>query len=107
MSLRKGSNGPQVMHLQSALLAMGIPLPDYGMDGIFGSETESAVIQAQQALGMPPTGVADQMLIRRLGIDNNALQPQQQKPSTPSGLWLLGAVAIIGIGIAIKKATPK
>ncbi|WP_445664389.1 peptidoglycan-binding domain-containing protein [Fodinibius sp. AD559] len=105
MSLRKGNKGPQVMHLQSALRAMGIPLPNYGVDGIFGPETESAVLQAQQSLGLPPTGVADQTLIRRLGIDKKTMQPQQQKISNPGGVWLLGAVAIVGIGIAIKKAT--
>lgn len=107
MNLRKGDKGPQVMHLQSALRALDIPLPKYGVDGIFGPETESAVLQAQQALGFRPTGIADQTLLHRLGIDNKAMQPQHQKQSTASGLWILGAIATIGVGIAIKKATTK
>ncbi|MDZ7692049.1 MAG: peptidoglycan-binding protein [Balneolaceae bacterium] len=63
MTLTVGDKGPQVMHLQSALKALGIGLPNYGVDGIFGAETQQAVKQAQQKLGLPASGIADQRLI--------------------------------------------
>lgn len=106
MTIRKGDKGPQVMQLQSALMAVGIALPRYGVDGIFGAETQAAVKQAQQKLGLQMTGVADQLLMSRLGIQKKAAQPlrhSQEKNTSSSGLWLLGAVATIAAGIAIKK----
>lgn len=106
MTIRKGDKGPQVMQLQSALMGAGIALPRYGVDGIFGAETEAAVSQAQQKFGLTSTGMADQMLLSRLGIQKNLAQPvrlSQEKNTSSSGLWLLGAVATIAAGIAIKK----
>lgn len=98
------------MHLQSALRALSIPLPKYGVDGIFGRETLNAVRQAQQKFGLPPTGMVDSQLIRRLGIPNKSNQmvplPQQQG-SRQSTLWLLAGIITLAAGIAIKKATRK
>ncbi len=56
--LKKGSRGPRtnaaVQKLQRALIDAGFPLPEYGPDGLFGSETEGAVQDFQAARGLPP-----------------------------------------------------
>jgi len=106
MTIRKGDKGPQVMQLQSALMAVGIALPRFGVDGIFGAETQAAVKQAQQKYGLPVNGVAESLLLTRLGMTKNTKQPvrlPQGKPAGNSGLWLLAAVATIAAGIVIKK----
>ena len=47
--LKFGSSGPAVVKLQQALVDAGFPLPEFGVDGIFGSETETAVRNFQQS----------------------------------------------------------
>jgi hypothetical protein len=47
-SLRKGDRGPAVEKVQKALIEAGFPLPKFGVDGIFGDETESAVKDYQK-----------------------------------------------------------
>ena len=59
MILRNGDSGQLVIQLQVRLQEMGIPLPEYGIDGKFGPETQSAVLQAQRWLSLPATGEAD------------------------------------------------
>lgn len=106
MDLRKGDKGPQVMQLQAALKAGGIPLPRYGVDGIFGMETEAAVRHAQQKFGLPVSGIADHLLLSRLGITgkNNPWETtSQEKPAGIGRIWLFAGLAVIAAGIAIKK----
>ncbi|MDR8389872.1 peptidoglycan-binding protein [Aliifodinibius sp. S!AR15-10] len=103
MTLKIGDKGPQVMHLQSALKALGIGLPKYGVDGIFGPETQQAVKQAQQKLGLQPNGIVDGILLNKLGISQQSLQVPRNAPTAKTGILVLGTIAIIGIGIAIKK----
>jgi len=103
MILKIGDKGPQVMHLQSALKAFGIELTKYGVDGIFGPETQAAVTRAQQQLGLPTSGIADGILLNRLGIPQQALRIPQSAPTTKTALLVVGTIAIIGIGIAIKR----
>ena len=103
MTLNIGDKGPQVMHLQSALKALGIGLPKYGVDGIFGPETQQAVKKAQQKFGLQPSGTADQMLISKLGINQQSLQVTRNSSFPKTGLLVLGTIAIIGVGIAIKR----
>ncbi|PQO39891.1 hypothetical protein DTL21_03915 [Bremerella cremea] len=73
-NLRRGSRGPEVKTLQSALNSQLFPNPRLVVDGIFGAKTEAAVIafqkqavilvdgiagnQTKAALGMPTTGQA-------------------------------------------------
>lgn len=103
MTLNIGDKGPQVMHLQSALKALGIGLPKYGVDGIFGPETQQAVKQAQQKLGLPPNGIANTALLSRLGITEQSIQVTPKKTVPKTALLAIGTIAIIGIGIAIKR----
>jgi len=55
--LRFGSSGPAVAKLQQALVDAGFPLPVFGVDGIFKSETRRAVQDYQRAHGLVPDGI--------------------------------------------------
>lgn len=90
------------MHLQSALKALGIELPKYGVDGIFGPETQAAVKQAQQQLGLPTSGIAGQELLQKLGINPKAITQGPPPTSVNHKVLLFGSLTIIAIGIAIK-----
>ena len=102
MTLKIGDKGPQVMHLQSALKALGIGLPKYGVDGIFGPETQQGVRQAQQQFGLPTSGIASQGLLQKLGIDPKAITHGPPPASVNQKVLLFGSLTIIAIGIAIK-----
>ena len=54
-TLKKGSSGPDVLTLQSALKQLGFD--PQGVDGVFGSGTEAAVIAFQQSKGLTPDGI--------------------------------------------------
>ena len=55
--LRKGCEGEDVREMQSGLMKLGYPLPKYGADGDFGSETLKAVKTFQTDQGLEPDGV--------------------------------------------------
>jgi peptidoglycan L-alanyl-D-glutamate endopeptidase CwlK len=54
--LKRGSSGPDVLTLQSALKQLGFD-PN-GMDGRFGGGTEAAVKAFQRSKGLTPDGIA-------------------------------------------------
>ena len=56
-TLKKGNKGDSVKRLQEKLISKGYPLPRYGADGDFGSETESAVKQFQKDHGLTVDGI--------------------------------------------------
>lgn len=56
--LRTGSRGDDVKLLQRRLLEEGFSLPKFGVDGIFGPETERAVIAFQRENGLVQDGIA-------------------------------------------------
>ena len=58
-TLRYGSEGDAVKELQEDLTALGYPLPAYGIDGEFGSETKKAVEAFQRDHELTVTGIAD------------------------------------------------
>ncbi len=55
--LQSGNRGAAVETLQQALIDAGFPLPRFGVDGIFGSETNGAVQDFQRAHGLDPDGL--------------------------------------------------
>jgi hypothetical protein len=55
--LMKGSRGAAVKKLQLALIDSGFLLPKFGVDGIFGPETEAAVQGFQHASGLASADV--------------------------------------------------
>lgn len=48
--LKKGSSGAYVTLLQQHLLNAGAKLPEYGVDGQFGSETEAALFSTLKVI---------------------------------------------------------
>ena len=64
--LRKGDRGEEVKQMQEALLRAGYDLGKYGADGIFGSETLSAVRAYQHDHGLTPDGIAGPLTLAAL-----------------------------------------
>jgi hypothetical protein len=52
--------------IQTALQFLGFSLPEWGVDGKFGPETEKAVMDFQDKNSIEPTGVADQETIAKI-----------------------------------------
>jgi len=105
MKIRKGDKGKHVMILQAALQDAGIGLPLYGVDGIFGNETETAVRQAQQLFSLQPTGVADQQLFNHLNISDvhTTLPPIVSSGSTNYRPWIVAGLLIGAVTFVIQK----
>ena len=55
--LQFGAEGPAVRKLQQALIDAGFPLPLFGVDGLFKSETQTAVRDYQRAHGLGVDGI--------------------------------------------------
>jgi putative chitinase len=66
-NLKKKDKGRLVRLLQKKLTESGFNTK--GIDGDFGKNTEDALKAFQKAQGLPVTGVADDSLLTRLGID--------------------------------------
>lgn len=57
--LKNGNIGEDVKKVQQALTDLGYTLGQFGVDGIFGSETESAIKALQEAKGLTVSGIVD------------------------------------------------
>lgn len=55
--LKKGTTSKDVENIQNALSFLGFELPNYGVDGVYGSETEVAVKNFQKTNNISPTGI--------------------------------------------------
>lgn len=64
--LKKGFTGDDVREMQQALYDLGYDFSKFGIDGIFGSETEAAVRAFQEAEGLEVTGILDDATLARL-----------------------------------------
>lgn len=80
--LQRGSEGPDVTRLQILLTDAGFDTR--GIDGVFGSNTQAALVDLQQAYGLPQTGNYDratQQVLERGGqvfnppVSTRTLQP--------------------------------
>lgn len=88
-ALQIGSQGDNVRFLQYMLsvLAAYIPqIPPITVDGIYGPATRSAVLSAQRWLGLPETGVIDNVTWDEIydqysGIENTALRNGETFPN--------------------------
>jgi peptidoglycan hydrolase-like protein with peptidoglycan-binding domain len=58
MSLRRGDSGPSVRQLQQRLIGRGYSCGHKGADGIFGPDTERAVMAFQRDQGLGVDGIA-------------------------------------------------
>jgi peptidoglycan hydrolase-like protein with peptidoglycan-binding domain len=81
VGLRAGMRGPAVQALQRALMSMGWTLAG-GADGVFGAGTQAVLIKAQQANGVPATGVVDDATAR---LFNGTSTPNLATPAQPAG----------------------
>ncbi|MCL2082954.1 MAG: peptidoglycan-binding protein [Oscillospiraceae bacterium] len=70
-TLRKGARGGDAKYMQSLLIKNRQKLPIYGVDGIFGSETEAAVRGFQKAAGLTVNGVCDSVMWAKLEGEGN------------------------------------
>ena len=89
--LQQGARGDKVRHLQYMLSVLSefIPqVPEVTIDGIFGPATRNAVLAAQGFLGLPQTGVVDEIAWDEIydqfaGIENTALRSDVTFPGIP------------------------
>lgn len=80
--LQLGDRGPGVQELQTQLQARGYY---YGaIDGVFGPDTQSAVLQLQRDRGLPQTGVADAEVYAVLGVSVPPTPLPNPDPRSPS-----------------------
>ncbi len=56
-TLRQGSSGEAVAKIQQALIDAGFPLPQFGTDGSFGTETKNALKDFQRASSLVDDGI--------------------------------------------------
>ena len=88
--LQQGDTGQKVRHLQYMLSVLSEFIPQVQpitVDGIFGAATRDAVIGAQRYLGLPATGIVDDLTWDRIydqfsGIETQALRSQTSFPDT-------------------------
>ena len=71
-NLSNGSSGDDVKKLQNALIEKGYDVGASGADGIFGSNTESAVRKYQQDNGLATDGIAGTQTLGKLYGTSNA-----------------------------------
>ena len=87
-----GNRGDKIRHLQYMLSVLSEyidQIPPLAIDGIFGSETESAVRAAQRWFGLPVTGQVDDPTWEEIydqfsGIENATLRNRETFPNDDS-----------------------
>jgi N-acetylmuramoyl-L-alanine amidase len=70
VTYQRGSTGSVVTQIQQKLLNWGYYKD--GIDGIYGQQTESAVIYFQSRNGLTPDGIAGDMTLAAIGINTSA-----------------------------------
>ncbi|WP_319638106.1 peptidoglycan-binding protein [Cytobacillus luteolus] len=92
LPLREGDSGQFVREIQQELISAGFPLPRFGADGQFGSETDGAVMRFQKRYGLTVDGLVGTNTINKLREVN-----MQQHATTsvafplPEGIYRSGA----------------
>lgn len=67
--LKMGDRGEDVRNLQRALMFLGFDLRTYGADGIYGSETDSAVRSFQKKHTLVVDGIAGQETLGKINSE--------------------------------------
>lgn len=110
-NVRRGSTGPKVMYVQTALNVFGAK-PPLKVDSIFGPLTEAAVRGFQEANGLVVDGVVGPQTseklqddeAREIGSKKSTTLPVTTlpKPKKSNTMLLVGGLALAGvIGVAI------
>ena len=81
--LQVGRRGPAVEKIQQALIDAGFPLPQFGVDGIFGPETQGAVRRYQSGHGLAPDGIVGPLTMGSLDALFAAPAPPGPVPVPP------------------------
>ncbi len=89
--LKKGMSGIDVRTLQELIVKLGYGLPQYGIDGEFGSETEKAVLAFQKDYGLEHDGKygeqTHKVLVDEVADDDAGKQEntedEQDEPTVP------------------------
>jgi N-acetylmuramoyl-L-alanine amidase len=66
LPLKFGDQGSFVKEIQEDLIRIGFPLPKYEADGIFGEETENAVMAFQKRYGLRVDGIVGPETLTKL-----------------------------------------
>lgn len=90
LPIRKGDRGAFVREIQQDLIKAGFPLPHYGADGVFGAETESAVMRFQKRYGLKVDGLVGQHTLAKLKEILCCDKPASDFP-LPSGILKRGS----------------
>lgn len=81
--LKTGSTGEAVRKVQQALVDAGFPLPNFGVDGIFGSETKTAVRDFQDASSITIDGLVGPQTMGALDARFSGPTPPPPPPPPP------------------------
>lgn len=81
----EGDEGPLVKEIQNKLIRAGMSLPQYGADGIFGPETEMAVMRFQRKHGLRVDGLAGNQTLAKLNEVLTSSKPIIEFP-LPAGV---------------------
>lgn len=103
MILKKGDSGQQVIRLQAGLQKAGFALPQYGIDGKFGPETQSAVMQAQRQFSLSVTGQAGPDLLAKLGASGTPARIGATDNSAILKKTVLIGIAMGALFVIVKK----
>lgn len=82
---RRGSRGKTVSEIQTVLQNEGLYLG--AIDGIFGAQTESAVISYQERNGLKPDGIVGSRTLEAMGLSESAAED-----SYDNDLYLLARI---------------
>ncbi len=77
LPIGEGASGAFVRDIQNQLIKAGYRLPRYGADGVFGEETENAVMRFQRDHNLAVDGLVGQVTLSKLQ------QVNQQRASAP------------------------
>lgn len=85
LPLGEGDRGQFVKEVQNDLIRAGFSLPIYGADGIFGDETERAVMKFQKKYGLLVDGLVGPVTLNKLKDVLNSATPVANYP-LPTGI---------------------
>ena len=109
--MKKGEKGTDVKAMQEFLLQLGYALPEYGADGDFGNETETALKKLQARAGVKQDGVygsdTHKALMDAVADHDVGKEPAEpDEPSEPSAARRVRIVCDSGtVNIRVGKGT--